>query len=196
MKSNPVKAFYLFVLLMFGTVGCDNNVLIPKPPTHLMVDLPAHSYKPFKDSTNYTFEMSKLWNVRFNFANRDSLILYLGKQIDGDLHFQYFKIDTANTLAKLINQTFAKIDYHKIKAKQMIDTSFILKDKRVFGTLYEYIGNSATNYQFYLTDSTTHFVRSELLIRRTPNYDSLQPTLHYIRKDLVHLINTFEWKKQ
>ena len=117
MKSNPVKVFYLFVLLMIGTVGCDNNVLIPKPPTHLMVDLPAHSYKPFKDSTNYTFEMSKLWNVRFNFANRDSLILYLGKQIDGDLHFQYFKIDTANTLAKLINQTFAKIDYHKIKAK-------------------------------------------------------------------------------
>ena len=112
------------------------------------------------------------------------------------LHFQYYKIDTLNTLAKLINQTFAKIDYHKVKAQQIKDTTFIYANKRVFGTLYEYIGNSATNYQFYLTDSTNHFVRTELLIRRVPNYDSLQPTLHYIRKDLVHLINTFEWKKQ
>ena len=196
MKYNPFNVGFVSLLILLTFSGCDNDVLIPKPPTHLMVDLPKHSYKKFKDSANYTFEMSNLWDLRFNFTKQDSLILYLGKKIDGDLHFQYFKIDTVNTLSKLINQTFAKIDYHKIRAKQMVDTSFIINKKRVFGTLYEYIGNSATNFQFYLTDSTNHFVRTELLIRRTPNYDSLQPTLNYIKTDLIHLINSFEWKKQ
>ena len=124
----------------------------------------------------------------------DSLILYLGKEIDGDIHFQYAKIDSTNTLSNLLNVTFAKIDFHKIRARQMLDTNFIFKDKKVYGSFFEFIGNSATNFQFYLTDSTNHFVRSELLIRRKPNYDSLQPTLHYIKKDLYHLINTFNWK--
>jgi gliding motility-associated lipoprotein GldD len=196
MNKKSFKIVFLLLLIACSIISCDNEISIPKPSTHLMVDLPEHSYKPFNDSTNYSFQMSKLWSLRFNFKKQDSLILYLGKQIDGDLHFQYYKIDTLNTLAKLINQTFAKIDYHKVKAQQIKDTTFIFANKRVFGTLYEYIGNSATNYQFYLTDSTNHFVRTELLIRRVPNYDSLQPTLHYIRKDLIHLINTFEWKKQ
>jgi gliding motility-associated lipoprotein GldD len=158
--------------------------------------LPNHSYQAFTDYSRYSFEISKLWSVREKFNETDSLILYLGKEIDGDIHFQFSRIDSINTLGKLVNHTFGKVDFHKIRAKQMLDTNFIFRDKRVFGTLFEFIGNSATNFQFYLTDSTDNFLRSELLIRRTPNYDSLQPTLNYIKKDLIHLINTFEWKKQ
>ena len=108
-------------------------------------------------------------------------------------HFQYLKIDTANPLSNHINKTFEKIDFHKARAKQLKDTNFVFKDKKVYGSMYEFIGNSATNFQFYLTDSMNHFVRSELLIRRKPNYDSLQPTLNYIKTDLIQLINTFEW---
>jgi gliding motility-associated lipoprotein GldD len=183
----------MFLLLIFS---CSEEIFIPKPPTHLKIDLPDHAYKNFIDSNRFSFNISKLWSVRDQFKESDSLIFYLGEKIDGDLHFQYSKIDSVNTLAKLINQTFGKVDFHKIRAKQMVDTNFIFSDKKVFGTLFEFIGNSATNFQFYLTDSTNNFVRTELLIRRTPNYDSLQPTLNYIKKDLIHLINTFEWKKK
>lgn len=181
------------LLLLFS---CTEETFIPKPPTHLAVDLPPHSYNKFADSTNYTFEISKLWSKRVSFKEQDSLIIYLGKEIDGDLHFQYLKIDTANPLSFHLNKTFAKIDFHKVRAKQLKDTTFIFKDKKVYGGFYEFIGNSATNFQFYLTDSSNHFIRSELLIRRKPNYDSLQPTLNYIKTDLFHLINTFEWQKK
>lgn len=185
--------FFIPLLLFFG---CGEETFVPKPPTHLAVDLPDHSYQKFTDSIHYIFDISKLWSVRANIKERDSLILYLGKEIDGDLHFQYVKIDTVNPLSIQIDKTFAKIDYHKVRARQLIDTTFIFKDKKVYGGLYEFIGNSATNFQFYLTDSTSNFIRSELLIRRKPNYDSLQPTLNYIKKDLIHLINTFEWQKK
>ncbi|MEY4572965.1 MAG: hypothetical protein RLZ10_2226 [Bacteroidota bacterium] len=184
------------ILVLFFIFSCTEEIYIPKPPTHLEVDLPNHSYQAFTDSSRYSFEISKLWSVREKFNETDSLILYLGKEIDGDIHFQFSRIDSINTLGKVVNHTFGKVDFHKIRAKQMLDTNFIFRDKRVFGTLFEFIGNSATNFQFYLTDSTDNFLRSELLIRRTPNYDSLQPTLNYIKKDLIHLINTFEWKKQ
>ncbi len=186
----------LFSLLIIILFSCGEENLIPKPPTHLMVDLPAHYYKKFTDTSHYNFDMSKLWSVRANLKEQDSLILYLGKEIDGDLHFQYLKIDTANPLSKHINKTFEKIDFHKARAKQLKDTNFVFKDKKVYGSMYEFIGNSATNFQFYLTDSMNHFVRSELLIRRKPNYDSLQPTLNYIKTDLIQLINTFEWAEK
>ena len=186
----------LFFLPLFLFFACGEETLVPKPPTHLAVDLPRHSYQKYSDSAHYSFDISKLWSERANLKERDSLILYLGKEIDGDLHFQYAKIDTTNPLSMHINKTFAKIDFHKVRAKQLKDTTFIFRDKKVYGGLYEFIGNSATNFQFYLTDSTRNFVRSELLIRRKPNYDSLQPTLNYIRTDLIHLINTFEWKKE
>ena len=183
----------LFSLLILILLSCGEENFIPKPPTHLTVDLPTHAYKNFTNTSHYNFDMPKLWSVRANLKEKDSLILYLGKEIDGDLHFQYLKVDTANPLSKHINKTFEKIDFHKARAKQLKDTNFVFKDKKVFGTMYEFIGNSATNFQFYLTDSMNHFVRSELLIRRKPNYDSLQPTLNYIKTDLIHLINTFEW---
>jgi gliding motility-associated lipoprotein GldD len=190
-----MKKLMLFAPL-FLIFSCTEETLVPKPPTHLAVDLPSHSYQKYSDSAHYSFDISKLWSERANLKERDSLIIYLGKEIDGDLHFQYAKIDTANPLSMHINKTFAKIDFHKVRAKQLKDTTFIFRDKKVYGGLYEFIGNSATNFQFYLTDSTGNFVRSELLIRRKPNYDSLQPTLNYIRTDLIHLINTFEWKKE
>ncbi|MBM3452456.1 MAG: hypothetical protein FJX84_04850 [Bacteroidetes bacterium] len=188
------KLFFLVSVIFF--FSCEEETFVPKPPTHLAVDLPSHSYQKYSDSAHYSFNISKLWSERANIKERDSLIIYLGKEIDGDLHFQYAQIDTLNSLSMHINKTFAKIDFHKVKAKQLKDTTFIFRDKKVYGSLYEFIGNSATNFQFYLTDSTRNFVRSELLIRRKPNYDSLQPTLNYIKTDLIHLINTFEWTKK
>ncbi len=187
---------FLFSIVILVFVSCSEDNYIPKPPTHLMVDLPAHAYQKFSDTTNYTFNIPKFWSVRTNFKDQDSLILYLGKEIDGDLHFQYLKIDSVNSLSKHINKTFEKIDFHKARARGLKDTNFVFNDKKVYGSLYEFIGNSATNFQFYLTDSTNHFVRSELLIRRKPNYDSLQPTLNYIKTDLIHLINTFQWEEK
>lgn len=185
--------FFAPVFLFFS---CTEEIFIPKPPTHLAVDLPAHSYNKFSDTIQYYFEISKLWSKRVNFKEQDSLIIYLGKEIDGDLHFQYLQIDTVTPLSFHLNKTFDKIDFHKARAKELKDTNFIFRNKKVYGSFYEFIGNSATNFQFYLTDSSNHFIRTELLIRRKPNYDSLQPTLNYIKTDLIHLINTFEWQKK
>ena len=78
-----------------------------------------------------------------------------------------------------------KIDFEQIISPQ----------KRVFGTFFELKGNVATNFQFYLTDSSTNFVRGEVLLNCRPNYDSLRPTLEYLKQDLLELVRHFEWKK-
>ena len=211
MNKKSFKIVFLLLLIACSIISCDNEISIPKPSTHLMVDLPEHSYQKFSDSSYFSFEIPKLWSVskdpqriydavirgyRKDLKDKSALSFFIGKKINGDIHIQYYKIDTTNTVAKLVNETGVKIDEHKMRAQQVTTKDFIFRDKKVYGTLFEFVGNSAVNFEFHLTDSVDNFVRTAVILYTTPNYDSLQPTLNYIKTDLIHLINTFEWKKQ
>ena len=98
------------------------------------------------------------------------------------------------SLAKYVNFSNDKIDEHKLKATSILDQNIIRKDKKVFGTFFELKGDVATPFQFYLTDSTDRFVSGVVYLNSVPNYDSLRPTLEYLKVDLLQMLNTFEWK--
>ena len=63
------------------------------------------------------------------------------------------------------------------------------------GILYDLKGNTASNVQFVLTDSTKHFFRGALYFNNVPNKDSIAPMSDYIREDIIHIMESFEWKK-
>jgi gliding motility-associated lipoprotein GldD len=113
--------------------------------------------------------------------------------LNGSLFLYYINIASKDSLPSIINYANDKVDEHKIKADKIDFRQLIDKDKRVFGTFFELKGNVATNFQFYLTDSTNHFVRGEVLLNCRPNYDSLKPLLEYLKQDLLELVNNFKW---
>jgi gliding motility-associated lipoprotein GldD len=59
---------------------------------------------------------------------------------------------------------------------------------------FEVEGNVATAKQFFLTDTTNHFLRGALYFDTTPNEDSLKIVNDFLHKDMLHLINTLKWK--
>jgi gliding motility-associated lipoprotein GldD len=69
------------------------------------------------------------------------------------------------------------------------------KERNVIAVLFEIKGNAATPYQFFATDSTTHFLRGSLYFNVYPNKDSLAPVVDFVKKDIFRLIETLEWKK-
>ncbi|NOZ45910.1 MAG: gliding motility lipoprotein GldD, partial [Chlorobi bacterium] len=71
---------------------------------------------------------------------------------------------------------------------------FINYDDNVYGILYDIKGNAASSINFFVTDSTQHFLRGALYFNSKPNKDSLAPVVDFIRKDIVHLMETFKWK--
>lgn len=81
---------------------------------------------------------------------------------------------------------------HTIKANG-IDENVVKTQNNVYGVVYDIGGNAASNMQFYVTDSLKHFLRGSLYFNTIPNADSLQPSLEFIRKDVLHLINTLQW---
>ena len=59
---------------------------------------------------------------------------------------------------------------------------------------YEVGGNAASQSQFYLTDSTEHFLTGSLYFYAKPNYDSILPAAKYLEKDIRHIMETVKWK--
>lgn len=184
-----ITALFLFCILLVACGG--DEILIPKPPTYLKTELPKHSYTKFSDRCPYTFELSTLYTAKEVSPENCHKDIDLGS-VNGVINFSY--IDMVEPLATYVNFANDKIDEHKIKATAIDDIKILYPEKKVYGTFFELKGDVATPFQFYLTDSTKQFVSGVVYINARPNYDSLMPTLDYLKKDLLKLVNTFEWK--
>ncbi len=189
------KIFIIGLLSLF-IYACKNDNSVPKPPTYLRTELPEHSYRIISSDCPYELKLADIYNYKpcvFQKANFCMQQIDLGP-LNGSLFLYYINTPTKDSLPSIINYANDKVDEHKIKADKIDFKQLIDKEKRVYGTFFELKGNVATNFQFYLTDSSNHFVRGEVLLNCRPNYDSLKPTLEYLKQDLLELVNNFKWK--
>jgi gliding motility-associated lipoprotein GldD len=190
-----MKLIVTIGILILTIASCEGENYIPKPPTYLRLELPDHTYKTHRDNCSYSFEIADLYEVKSAPIDQDGNTCH--KRIDlgplnGTVYLRYWKI--TKPLAYYINNANDEIDRHKLKATNIIDKQIVRPKDNVYGTFFELQGNVATPYQFYLTDSTENFVYCEVLFNSTPNYDSLIPTLDYLERDLMQLVETLEWK--
>lgn len=189
------KFIYLFSLLMVFA-SCGDEPAVPKPPTYLRLDLPEHSYTTYRNSEcNYSFDLPKIYSVKAPTGisgpscNKD---IDLGP-LNGVMFLSYIVMD--KPLSEYINYAINKVDEHKIKASAIEDSSFIRPQDRVYGTFFELQGDVASPFQFYLTDSSSRFVSGVVYLNKTPKYDSLKPSLEYLKVDLYRFLDSFQWKK-
>lgn len=191
-----MKKISVFVILLNILAACGGDKInIPKPSTYLRLNLPKHEYVKFSEACPYEFELSKIYKVH-SVTDEDGK-LTCHKDIDlgplnGTIHFSY--IPMVSPLADYINFAINKVEEHKVKATAIEDTNFIRPNDRVYGTFFELQGDVASPFQFYLTDSTSRFVSGVVYLNAPPKYDSLRPSLEYLREDLYQFMNTFKWK--
>lgn len=111
-------------------------------------------------------------------------------------HCSYKEIGnlSKNNLGKLLEDAHELTSKHIIKA-EYIDEKLINKpEEKVHGLFMDVGGNAASSVQFYMTDSTQHFIRGALYFNSTPDYDSLRPIVDFIKADIFHFFDTFEWE--
>jgi gliding motility-associated lipoprotein GldD len=194
MKTNLLLTVLVSGLFIFTSCGEPNAV--PKPSTFLRTEFPAHGYRNYTSPNQFQFKLANLFMPKtFEQAQNNYSVqeIDLGP-LNGTLFLYYLRIPSKDSLPEIINFANDKVDEHKIMADKIDFEQIIEPNKRVFGTFFELKGNVATNFQFYLTDSTQHFLRGEVLLNCRPNYDSLRPTLQYLKTDLQELVHSFKWK--
>ena len=84
---------------------------------------------------------------------------------------------------------------HVQQVSSIPEQTFMNDDARVYGVLFHLEGNAASPYQFFLTDSTHHFLRGAAYCYCRPNADSLAPVHTFLDAELRHLIETLHWKQ-
>jgi len=84
---------------------------------------------------------------------------------------------------------------HTIRASSIDTKSFSYPEKRVYGNFYELKGQTASNIQFYATDSTKHFVTANLYFNSRPKPDSLAPAVAYVKAGSDASVGYFRMEK-
>lgn len=187
---------FLFSGILGALMGCEED-LVPKPPCYLRTNFPTHKYHSITCCGGHSMELADIFNLKkteMNPTGDCNQEIDLGP-INGSLFLFYRKFDTQDSLAKLINISNDRVDEHKIKADRIDFKQLIDQKNHVYGTFFTLKGNVATNFQFYITDSTSKFIRGEVMLNCRPNYDSLRPSLDYLKVDLEKMLTTFRWKK-
>ncbi len=88
------------------------------------------------------------------------------------------------------------VQFHYVKADDVEYSVVMDPTARVYGKIYDIKGRDvACPFQFWLTDSVRHYLRSSLYFNCVPENDSLRPVIDYIREDAMAMINSFQWKK-
>lgn len=98
-----------------------------------------------------------------------------------------------NYFDRMVNDAFNLTNKNESVASSIKDSLFTTKND-VTGIFFRVGGNAATARQFFMSDSTKHFIRGALYFDTTPNADSLKPVQDFLQVDIDHLINTFKWK--
>ena len=186
------------MLLLFS---CGEELVkTPKPRMYPRVIFPKQAYEPFLlDVCNFTFEKPAYAKIKSGiefFGEKSSHPCWFDLQLEdfgGAIHFSYNSIDATNSLDKLISDAFRIVEQHNSKAEYRNEIRIENKNG-VNGLLFRLEGPVASPINFFLTDTTQHFVRASLYFNTAVDPDSIAPVLDFVSKDIDRILGSFEWK--
>ena len=193
--------YFFIAILTFGVSSCGEETYIPKPRGYFQIDFPEKKYVLFNQvGYPYTFEYPAYANVEkdtlfFNEKTENPWWININfKDLGGKIYLSYKQINSNQTLAKLLEDSYQMSHYHTKRADYINEPEFHTPNN-AHGIYYDVGGNAASALQFYATDSVNHFLRGALYFDTTPNVDSLKPVNQFLRLDIEHLIQTLKWTK-
>ena len=193
------KIFFIAVaFFILGFTAC-NSRYTPKATGYPAITLPQKVYL-----TSAVREMPYIFDIP-SYAIVDKNVAYMGvdQQKTGWMNLQFPTLNATlyisynaiqkNQLDILVRDAYNFANNHSNKASFIEDSAFE-NPIGLQGVFFHLGGDVASPYQFFITDSSRHFLRGALYFDTTPNADSLAPVIDFLYQDLKQLVQTFHWK--
>lgn len=198
LNSNSI-AFHALVLMsgFIITFSSCNSEYTPKPRGYFRIALPEKKYILLDSTYPYRFEYPAYALItndpqspqEKNWINIEMPVFH------GRIHISYKPLSNKKSLVKYSEDARTLAFKHMPKSSGIRQIAISDPSRKVYGLVYEINGlGTASPYQFYLTDSTQHFLRGSLYFDVIPNNDSLAPVIDYVKTDIQHLFETIYWK--
>lgn len=197
-----MKQILVILSAVLLLASCRPETYIPKPRGYYRVDYPKREYQAFtQGGFPFVFEYPVYATI-----NKDTASLNEAPEnpywlnidyptLGGQVFLTYKEIKPDQTYEQLITDAYKMSYFHDKRADYINDEGFSYPDRKVFGSFFHVGGDAATNYQFFVTDSSKHFIWCSLYFNVTPNKDSLAPIAAFIRKDMDHMVQTLKWTR-
>lgn len=192
----PVKLHHNIIIgfALLLASACSEPAITPKPRSYPRIDLPEKQYQHYDSLCPFSFDYPNYAKVLSD-PDKNAEPCWLNieyQRFKATLHLSYKPVQ--NNIRNYIEDSRTLASKHMVKSTG-IEEQLILRDSaKVYGLLYNIEGNTASALQFYLTDSSRHFIRGSLYFNAAPNIDSVAPVLNFLQKDVQRMIQSFGWK--
>jgi gliding motility-associated lipoprotein GldD len=184
----------MFIILCIILTGCEREYL-PKPLGYNRLELPEPAYRNLPDTLPYSFEYSKhatLLRDTSVISERYWVEIYY-PEIKSNIHITYKPLRGSNKLLKeFMDDAYTLTAKHQIKAYAINEVITVTPSGKT-AVIAELEGEVPSQFQFTITDSTRNFLRGALYFNTKVQNDSLAPAIEYMKRDMMHIINTLEW---
>ncbi|MDJ1505458.1 gliding motility lipoprotein GldD [Xanthocytophaga agilis] len=193
---NSILVLFISGLVLLASACGGEPDYVPKPKGYNRIDLPDHTYQSLEGKYPYQFEYSSHAIIRPDtFATAEPYWIFVYyPALKANLQLTYKSVDEdPKKFQELINDAYRLANKHNVKAEAIDEFIMKTKDGKT-ANLFTLQGEVPSQFQFYITDTTTHFFRGALYFKTATKNDSLAPVIDYIKKDAMHMLNTLKWK--
>lgn len=168
----------------------------PKPLGYNRLLLPTHDYRPLPDTFPYAFEYSKhakLLKDTSRISERFWVEIYY-PQLKSNIHITYKPIKNDKILREFLDDSYTLTAKHQVKAYAINEVISKTPSGKT-AVIAELEGEVPSQFQFTITDSARNFMRGALYFNMQVANDSLAPAIEFMKRDMMQIINTLEWKR-
>ena len=195
------KLSLLFFTVLLAFACNDPLPTTPKPRAYPKVNYPEKKITSFSEAQcPFTTKIPSYFKTQ-----KDSLQTGTERKFDcwydlycaelnGYLHMSYVPITSRKQFDGLVSDAFEMADKHNIKASYRQESAISKPEGNLHGLIFEIDGPVATPLQFFVTDSTQHFLRASLYFKSAVNRDSIAPVYAYLKEDIYGMIESMEWR--
>lgn len=201
MKFNKeLSPLLALLMLVLASCGGGDTAYVPKPKAYPRMDLPTKSYQPFS-AADFPMSMELPAYAQMKADTNAQGIHTPGwynlqfPLFDMTLHMTYYEFKDWAFFDSLLYDTRKLVNKHLQKADDILERPTSSLNPEAKGLIFSIQGNTATNFNFYLTDSVKHFVRGALYFNNRTESDSVAPVFQFVEQDVYHMIKTMHWKK-
>ena len=179
---------------LFTFFSCDNNSSLPKQDAYLRIEFNEPNYLTHKSQNSkinflYNASSSSIESISARTINLD--YNKLGMSLD----LSFDKLNNESELTNYLRDFNLLLDAHTKRSNGFLIKEFENRNYSTYGKLYEFRGDVASPIQFFLTDSINNFIHGSLNMTVKSKYDSIYPSVQYIKNDILVFFESINLKK-
>ncbi len=195
MRKRVIHRLFSILAIAYAAWGCTQHYS-PKPRGYFRIVFPEKVYHTFSPGCPYAFDVPAYAQLEPD-RSADAQPCWMDvhfPQFNARIHLSYMPVSSRDNFNELVEDARTFAFNHTVRATAIDQQRITRPEANVYGLKYEIKGNTASNIQFFVTDSNYHYLRGALYFNEKPRLDSIQPVLEFIKADIDTLIQSLRWK--